>query len=293
MLTLITVNFNNARATLELLRSLERQTNHHFDVIVVDNDSAPEDRALLGQYAPTSPLKLDVIYSERNRGFSGGNNIGIRKAVAQGSEWIVLINNDTTVTENFISALRPKLGHEPMVVGLPLREGERTAYAGIIVWNAATLPHRSIPVTGDSSSLYAIGAGMAVHRDVFDLVGLLDERFFLYFEDAEFSLRARAAGIPIRFVQAPVITHAVSESTRHLGSPLLLRYHARNSLLMQQLRGPWWAKIALPFWSFFAMLRQIAKILLMPSRRAPSRAIAAGIVDFYAQRFGKIETNRN
>ncbi len=278
---------------MALLRSLERQIDRIFDVIIVDNDSAPEDRVLLGQYASTSSLKLDIIYSDQNRGFSGGNNIGIRKALAQGSEWVVFINNDTTVSDDFIALLRGHLGHDPALIGLPLREGERIAYAGKIVWNAATLPHRYIPVVGDSSSLYPIGAGVAVHRDVFEQIGLLDERFFLYFEDAEFSLRARAAEIPIRFLQAPIITHAVSESTRHLGSPLLLRYHARNSLLMQKLRGPWWVKIALPFWSFFAMLRQIVKILLMPSRRAPSRAIVAGIIDFYAKHFGKIDPARN
>jgi hypothetical protein len=290
MLTLITVNFNNARATIALLRSLEQQTNQEFDVIVIDNDSTHEDRGLLGQYASASTLKLDVIYSDQNRGFSGGNNIGVRKALAQGSEWLLFINNDTTVSEDFISTLRPHLTHEPALIGLPLGEGSRTAYAGEVVWNVATLPHRYIPVAGDSSSLYAIGAGMAVHRDVFDQVGLMDERFFLYFEDAEFSLRTRAAGIPVRFLEYPVITHTVSESTRHLGSPLLLRYHARNALLMQSIWGPWWLKVALPFRSFFGILKQLVKVALMPSRRPASRAIAAGIIDFYARRFGKITT---
>src|SRR5258708_5690645 len=115
-LTLITVNYNCAKHTLELLKSLEHQTDKEFDVIIIDNDSAPQDRALLGEYATSSPLKLDIIYSQTNRGYAGGNNIGIRKALAQESEWVVLINPDTTVSPDFIASLPQEEG----IVGLPL-----------------------------------------------------------------------------------------------------------------------------------------------------------------------------
>ena len=141
MLTLITVNYNNAQGTIGLLRSLQNQTDPEFDIIVVDNDSTPDDRALLGGYAGSSPLNLDVIYSETNRGFAGGNNLAIRKALAQPAEWFVLINNDTTVGPDFIASLRGKLPAEGALVGIPLSDGERTAYAGRISWLRPTLSH--------------------------------------------------------------------------------------------------------------------------------------------------------
>ncbi len=285
-LTLITVNFNNARATMDLLRSLERQTARNFDVIVVDNDSAPDDRALLGSYIASSPLRLDIIYSDRNRGFSGGNNLAIRKALAQGSEWLLLINNDTTVQPDFIALLA--LPNTPAIVGLPLNEGDRTAYAGIIKWLRPTLPHAYHRVGGAESS-YAIGAGILIHRDVFERIGLLDEHYFLYFEDADFSLRARYAGIPIQFLEEPVITHRTSESTKKLGRPLLIRYHARNALRFNWRNGPWWVKAAVPLAVCYGIALQSAKLLFL-HRTAESRATLTGIFDFIFGRWGRIPT---
>ncbi|HXV27151.1 MAG TPA: glycosyltransferase family 2 protein [Candidatus Paceibacterota bacterium] len=298
MLTLVTVNFNNAEATLGLLRSLERQSDRDFDVIVVDNASAPGDRALVGEFISSTTISADLVLNERNLGFSGGNNLAIRKALAQSAEWIVLINNDTTVSGDFIRNLKAALPKEPAVVGIPLSEegsdrgeGRRIAYAGLVKWLKPTLPHiYEIEKLGAEHSqlLYAVGAGMAVHRDAFAKAGLLDERYFLYFEDADFSLRARRAGVSVRFISAPSITHGVSVSTRKLGAPLLLRYHARNALLFNKTHGPWWVRKSLPFAAFYGIVRQSVKLLLMPARRPESRAIMAGIVDFYAKRFGYI-----
>ena len=286
-LTLITVNYNGTDDTIVLLESLRSQTDTAFDVVVVDNDSSPAQREQLGAYVSSSQLPLDVIYSPVNTGFSGGNNIGIRKALAQGAQWVLLINNDTTVAPEFIETLRTQIPATPCVVGLPLNEGEHIAYAGMVRWLRPTLPHYYEPV-GATTDTYAIGAGLLVHRDVFEKIGLLDERYFLYFEDADFSMQARRGGAPVRFLTEPIITHHISQSTKGLGAPLLLRYHARNTLLFNWKYGPWWVRGSLPFISFFGIVFQLAKILLMPSRRPASRAIAAGIIDFYAKTFGKI-----
>jgi len=292
MLVIITVNYNCAERTLRLLRSLERQTNRQFSVIVVDNDSRSADRAALGAYAAVSPLALDILHSRTNLGFSGGNNLAIRKALAQGASWTLLINPDTEVGPEFVARIHQATDDEPAVWGLPLQEGERrTAYAGRVRWLRATLPHvYAWPLVRHvlEEPLYAIGAGMLVHRDAWDRIGLLDERYFLYFEDADFGLRARAAGIPVRFLREPVIRHAVSASTGTLGGPLLLRYHIRNALLMNASRGPLWARISLHFWALSIMLKQAAKLVSMPARRPQSRAILAGIADFYARRFGRL-----
>ena len=292
MPTIITVNFNGSEETCELLRSLERQTDRLFDVIVVDNDSEAADREAIAAYAATSTLRLDVIYSEWNRGFSGGCNLGIRKALAQNTDWVLLLNNDTTVDPGFLESIHRQLPGRPSIVGIPLNEGDRTAYAGRIRWLASTLPHVDTHPSVDSTMTYAIGGGMLVHRDVFERIGLLDERFFLYFEDAEFSMRARRAGIPFLWLSHPSAKHRESASTAKLGSPLLLRYHMRNALLFNALQGPWWVRISLLHWSILSMVKQGMKMVFMPDRRSPSRAIALGIVDFYANRFGKIADRR-
>lgn len=284
MFTCITVNYNSAAATIGLLRSLERQTDGSFDVIVVDNDSSADDRAMLAAYAATSPLALEVIHSGVNRGFSGGNNIGIRKALAQGTQWAFLINPDTTVAPDFISTLRLRLPREPALVGTPVREGARIAYAGAVRWLSSTLSHAYSPRRDG----YVIGAAMAIHRDVFARVGALDERYFLYFEDAEYSLRARRAGIPVVFVPSPVVSHAVQGTTSALGAPKLLRYHMRNALLMNATHGPWWVRAALPWWAAVILMKQLLKYPVIPGHRTRALAIVAGIADHYRRHYGRI-----
>ncbi|MEK7638361.1 MAG: glycosyltransferase [Patescibacteria group bacterium] len=293
-LTLITVNFNNARATVDLLRALEKQSNREFDVIVVDNDSQSDDRVLLGSYAISSPLRLDIIYSDRNRGFSGGNNLAIRKALVQESEWICLINNDTTVAPDFIASLVPQLPPDPTVIGIALKEGNRIAKSGIVRWLRPTLPHiynHSSLVTRHLSLAYAIGAGMLVHREVFEKIGLLDERYFLYFEDADFCMRAQRADVPLRFLRHPIIMHGVSQTTQSLGSPLLLRYHMRNAILFNRLNGPLWARTVLPFWALFIAAKQSIK-LAVGHATSQSRAMLAGIKDAIMGCWGYISTAR-
>lgn len=292
MITIIVVNYNSASHTIELLRSLERQSDPEYTVIVVDNDSQPTDREQLGAYAATTPLHLDIIYSSTNRGFSGGNNLGIRKALAQKSEWVVLLNPDTTVKEHFVSGIKAFTSCREGIVAIPTQEPNEIAYCGSVRWFRTTLPHISDQDRIRHTHWYAIGAGMAIHHSVFEQIGLWDERYFLYFEDADFSMRARHAGIPLEI--APIlITHAVSQSTHTLGSPLLLRYHMRNTLLFNWKNGPWWVRLALPIWSIYGIMKSLTKIVLMPSRRMPSKAIAAGIIDFYAKRYGIISPSHH
>lgn len=286
MITVITVNYNCARRTCDLVRSLRLERGGAGRIIVVDNASSPEDQEILKECA-TADSSVEVLWSQENLGFSGGNNLAIKKSMEQGDGWVLLLNPDTIADADALVHVQENLPPHPALVGFPLREGDTVAYAGAIRWLVPTLPHVYAP-RADSSRQYVIGAAMAVHTSVFRRIGLLDERFFLYFEDAEYSCRARQSGIPVEFRENPVFSHGVSQSTRAIGDALLLRYHVRNALLFNTLRGPWWVRILLPLWAFSGMLKQLAKLLLMPSRRASSRAIAAGILDFYGRSFGKI-----
>ena len=134
---------------------------------------------------------------------------------------------------------------------------------------------------------YAIGGGVAIHRDVFEKIGFWDEKYFLYFEDADFSLRAQKAGIPVTIAPDVMIYHNSSSSTKKLGSPLLLRYHYRNALYFNLKNGSWYIKMAVWFWSFWIVKRQILKIICR-YKTEESHAILNGVFDFYHHRMGKI-----
>jgi len=284
-LFLVTINYNGSKDTIALARSLGQQTDPDFSLIVIDNASTPEELIAVEQLR-NLPF-VNLVSNETNLGFSGGNNVGIRKALQQDADWILLINNDTHVESSFISCLKRDLKERSGIVGVPLQENERVAYAGNVAWLKPTLLHQYEPLKNGVNH-YIIGAGLAIHRSVFRKAGFLDERYFLYFEDADFTLTARKVEIPIYFLTEPKIHHRISQSTDKLGVPLLLRYHYRNMFLFNQKHAPAHIKILLPIWMLLGIVKQTLKLIFLPSERPQSKAIIAGIKDYMMGKFGKL-----
>ncbi len=301
-ISIIIVNYNSSENTIKLLESLKNQTDGGFEIVVMDNASEEADFNNLNSYYTTnlSPTKgAFVIRGEQNLGYSGGNNIGIKKALENGADWVLLLNNDTWVESLFIEHLKAKLGGKEGIVGLVIDEGNRVAYAGQIQWLKPTLIHTT-PLNGVSPQVihkdgnnaiqwrcYVIGGAMAIQKNVFEKIGFLDEKYFLYFEDADFTIRAKKAGVRVNFLSEIKVQHSVSSSTKKLGSPMLLRYHYRNALYFNLKNGPWYIKLLVWPWSWLNFSKQIFKIIIKRESEA-SKAILLGIIDFYLGRFGKI-----
>ncbi len=294
-LSIITINYNSSENTIKLLESLKNQTDKDFEVVVVDNNSHDVEKLMDYQ---TSETNIIYIKNDRNLGYSGGNNTGIRKALQNGASWVLLLNNDTWVEDTFIGRLKAVLdpsagsgqGGREGIVGLALDEGNKVAYAGQIQWLKPTLIHLPTSQVGNTKSVdksYAIGGAMLIHKSVFDKIGLLDENYFLYFEDADFCQKARKARIPISFLSEIKISHSVSASTKKLGSSLLLRYHYRNALYFNLKNGPLYIKLSVWPWSWLIMVKQIIKIIVGKNREQ-SLAILKGVGDWYAGRMGKL-----
>lgn len=286
-LVIVTINYNGSESTIKLLKSLGSQTDKDFEIIVVDNASEEANFDMLKNYCATpSVAQLKLIRNDQNLGFSGGNNVGIKEALKISAEWVLLLNNDTWVEVGFTASLKAKLNDLKGVVGVPLVEGANTAYCGKIEWLKSTLPH-SYYVEHSVSNIYTIGGGMAIHRDVFKKIGFLDEKYFLYFEDVDFSVRARKSEIPISIARGFMIYHKASSTTKKLGAPLLLRYHYRNALYFNLKNGPWYIKLLVWPWSWLIIIKQILKIMIYHNREE-SEAILKGVFDFYFNKMGKI-----
>ena len=274
-LAVITINFNGSQSTVGLIKSLARQTDKDFEIIVIDNASEEADFNHLEEgienVIQQDSERVFLLRNEKNSGFSGGNNIGIKKALnlpaGGGVDWVILLNNDTWVEEGFIASLKAKLGQSEGIVGIPLNEGDYTAYCGKLEWLKPTLRHIYNPVYSEvlvrNSGYYAIGGAMAIHKDVLRKIGLMDEKYFLYFEDADISLRAKKAGFKLAFLEEPKVRHQVSSTTKKLGSPLLLRYHYRNSLYFNFKNGPGHIKFFVWPWSLWVAVKQLLKIMMM------------------------------
>jgi len=281
-LIIITVGYRSGEHIKQLFESLKKQTDKEFSLILINNsqDDSDEIKKLSEQYSFVSFTANPI-----NSGFAGGNNIGIKKAAENQADWLVLLNPDTHVENDFITGLKKELTQRSGVVGIPIQEENKVVYNGTVEWLKPTLRHSDI--LRDIRMSYAIGGAMAISREAIQKIGLLDERYFLYFEDADYSLRAREQGISVSFLSQPVVSHAVSASTKKLGSSMLLRYHMRNALYFNHRHAPWHYQLLIPFWSFFVGLKQAAKIIIGRKREA-SIAILKGILDFHLDHTGQI-----
>ena len=289
-ISIVTLNYNGSGETLKLLKSLQEQSDKNFEIIVVDNASEEADFATLqngiNKLVNITTSHVVIVRNSENLVFSEGNNIGIRQALQNGANWVVLLNNDTWVEEGFIERLKAVLSVKNGIVGIPLIEGDQTAYCGKIQWLKPTLIHIPTRQVG-YQQIYAIGGAMALSKEVFEKIGLLDEKYFLYFEDADFSVRTRRAGFDISIADNLSVHHHISSTTKKLGSPLLLRYHYRNALYFNRENGPWYIKLLVWPWSWIIIVKQLAK-LIMKKNVDQSRAILAGVTDFYKNKMGKI-----
>ncbi len=235
LVSIITVNYNTADVTLQLLESLQAITYPNVEVIVVDNASAKDASCI-----PAAYPNIIFVQNQTNEGFAGGNNRGIKKAKG---EIIFLLNNDTEVDSSFIEPV-VKLFGEDNNIGIVsskliyYHSDKTIQYAGGKSLNPFTARGKFIGCGEKDNGQYnqpaqthlAHGAAMAIHRKVFDKIGLLPEMYFLYYEELDFSEHAQRAGFTIWCQPQSVVLHKESMSVGKMSS-LKVYYQNRNRLL--------------------------------------------------------------
>jgi GT2 family glycosyltransferase len=255
----VLVNFNSFTDTIVCINSIYKAKDAPH-IIVVDNASSNESVNVLKETFP----QLDLIQLSTNVGFAAGNNIGIKKALRMGAKVVHILNNDTEVDSNlFYRAYR-------FVVGKNRIAGAKIYYAkgyeyheaqkgnGNILWYAGGYFDYSMAVSrhtgideedvGQHNKIKPVdfisGCYIAVPRQVFHKIGFLDEPFFLYLEDSDFSLHAKKAGIEVIYNPSLVLYHRNSSSTG-AGSPLVDYYMTRNRFFISRRYGSWRLSLAL------------------------------------------------
>jgi GT2 family glycosyltransferase len=231
--------WNQLELTQRCLRSLRQLTPQPQRVIVVDNGSWPDPRAALESVLPA----VCVVRLERNCGFAGGCNVGIRRALADAADAVLLLNNDAVVDPGALAHLVRAL-----------REDERIAAAGVKTLTDETPPriHAAYSVLTFHAPLVRVegwmepcidrfeeerdvdsvsGGAMLIRRGALEEIGDFDEEFFAYHEDVDWCMRARRAGWRIRYVPAARVFHRMHASTGGgYGSPMIYLV-ARSSVL--------------------------------------------------------------
>ena len=217
-LFVIIVNFNNGKDIVLCLKSLIK-AYPKINIIVVDNGSTDMSLQRIGLW---KYRYMKVIRNKENLGFTKGMNKGIKLALKKGAENILLLNPDTEVSFGF---LEPLLANKAEIVSPVIkfkRKGECVYdFGGRVNFLIGRTTHlEKNNVNAHLSSIdYVSGCCMLIRRKVFEKIGLLDERYFLFFEDSDFCLRAKRAGFKVALESKSVIVHKLSE-----GKDKSLRY---------------------------------------------------------------------
>ena len=239
--SVITVNWNNFNDSAECLESLRKTTHPNFEVMVVDNGSGGDDVSLLKQRFGDF---IRLIVNDKNAGFAGGCNIGIKDALARVADYVVLLNNDTVVAPDFIEGL-VRVAQSDERVGIA--GGKVFCYelpeliwfaGGIINYRTGRTPIRGSGEAdkGQFDEIVRVdwisGCFMFISRDVLQAVGMLDERFFFGWEDVDLCVRAARKGFKVLFVPESRIWHkgfGINKRDRLMGMPVY--YATRGQFL--------------------------------------------------------------
>lgn len=236
---IVVLNWNGRSDTLECLASLKKLEYDNYSVVVVDNNSSDDSVKEIHRVYP----EITILQSDSNRGYAGGNNIGIRWALDNEFEYVLVLNNDTIVHERLLTELVSVANVVPEagIYGPNIYFKDRP---NILWFSGGRWSSRKLRCFHDGfgkvdnpefqkikETDYITGCALFIRTDVIRAVGLLDERYFLVYEEVDWCFRARALGYHCVVAPQAKVWHKVSSSFGGASSPLMVYFLARNRLL--------------------------------------------------------------
>lgn len=292
---IIIVNWNGFWDTSECIRSILNISYDNYTIIVVDNSDKDESKELAKIFSEVITLR-----SETNLGFAGGNNLGIEYALGKGADYILLLNNDTTVEKDFLNILVDSASNNKNIgITVPqinyYNEPHKIWSAGGTISKirgsgfAETNTWENKVERKDKSVSFVSGCCMLIKKEVIKKVGMFDEMFFLYVEDTDLCFRVLKAGYSINVVSKTKIYHKIKGSTRNNFSVLPLYYTTRNRLYFAKKN----------FGSIYLLtVLYIFTIMLLKSfgwvftgKLMNIYTVYRAFIDFYFSRLGKTDHN--
>nr|CAA9234772.1 hypothetical protein AVDCRST_MAG63-1137 [uncultured Armatimonadetes bacterium] len=288
---IILVTFKGKDDTLECLRSLAELTYPNWEVLVVDQNSGDDTLEAVREAFPWA----HTIANPVNNGFAGGNNVGIRAAMERGADYIFLLNNDTTVEPGLLEPLVALAESDPKIGVV----GPKMLYHGDpeTIWSAGgRMDWRGNSMLVDEGEKdtpggeprdvdFIVGCGLMARRDVLEKVGILDERYFIYYEESDLCARIRKAGYRIVYQPNARLWHKVSR-TFGPGSEFTVYYMYRNVFLYLRQHGA--RPILGPLVALYKTLR-LAAVWTVQGKHHRRWVLLRAVGDFCRGNFGKAD----
>lgn len=302
VISVVLINYNGIKYNDACIASVLNSTIAEcIQIVVVDNASTDDSlSALQGKWGNNE--QVHIILLDDNYGFSKANNEGIRWSMEQGINYYLLLNNDTEVEPDTIERmLHCGQVMESIVVPKVLYADRRD-----VIWCAGGIfspvirktiqiglnqtDNGQFNVSGECQ--FANGCALLLSREIVERVGFLDERFFLYYEDTEYSMRAAAHGVMIRYLAEAVVYHKVNGSTGGNERPANAYYITRNWLLCNSLhmrdKGGIGGKVQFLLFIVYFICNRFAWMLIwfFQGKRGMCTALLQGIRDFHRKKWG-------
>lgn len=260
-IAIIIVNWKQYQLTKLCLYSLQKIKYDNYQIILIDNESNPKElKKIKNQFD-----KIITFPNQKNLGFTGANNIGIEYAIKNDFEYVMLINNDTEVEKNFINPLIELLeknqnfgAAQPLILNYYNRNK---------VWSAGGFLNKFFGYTYVIKSPEGIkknidwitGCCFFLRTDVIKKIGLLDENFFAYYEDVDWSIRIKNAGYDLAFVKSSVVYHHGSKSSKNESnegtlSPFVHYLNIRNHIFLLRKNKDVFNSVGVLFFQFFKIV---------------------------------------
>jgi GT2 family glycosyltransferase len=281
----VVLNWNGLPFIEETLHALVNQDYENFRILFVDNGS--EDGSAL--YVKNAFPNIKIITFNDNTGFDIPNNVAMKQALSEGADYLLLINNDVIVEPNTVSELI-KAGESDSRIGalgsvqIKYDDPSQVVSAGgDIDWKRCIVLHHKFRPFENQEVHFLSGAIFMVKRSVVERVGMLDEEFYFYGEDADWSTRIIKHGYKIVCVAAAFVRHHV-EASSHQDIAFKIYHMTRTRLLLMRKHaslGQW-----LYFLPFFIRNTIFGDFIHLYHRnqKAESFAIIHAVVDYFMNR---------
>ena len=245
--SIIIPNWNGLEDTIECLESLKKISYQNYEVIVVDNDSRGKDAEVLRcRFADY----IRLIRNDKNLGFAGGVNVGIRYAQSNCKpDFLLLLNNDTVVAADFLTKMVESAitDNSIGIVGLEayqygLSAGARQGFivkVQILEARIAFIGIKQIKAWRSNNSEALNGCCLLIRSDVIEKIGYFDESYFCYWEDFDFYVRAKEAGYRMICTPAAKIWHKASQTTRKVSGFAYYYFHRNKIRFMKKHATKW------------------------------------------------------
>lgn len=287
---IIILTWNHVANTVRCLDSV-LQTTYPSQIVVVDNASTDTTAQVIQEKYPS----VTLLQNEKNEGYAEGNNVGMRYALERKADFIFILNNDTVINPDTVELLVNELLKHPLAIAVSPKSyfydsPGKVYFAGGLITEKGSTHH----FVGEADNLdgysttWLNGCAMLIRCAYLSDVGFFDPRYFLLYEDVDWSLRARRRGYDLRVLPASVIQHKGSGSFDGQRSPTLIYYFARNRHLCYERNFPWRQRLFFHINAFRENFKNPLKTIEILFAATPfQKAIRQAHVDYLLRRFGE------